>query len=350
LIDRRKFLLTPLALARAANAAPNLLLITPSGWRGQAVPWDGAPDLTAPNLEEFGKQSVVFSRTYCASPKPDLAQTALLTSKFPHAAKLDDAPLRQLKKVTPEEAIQAFEKTPFAIQVTFLDPPSLHPPNEARVHPRGNVPPGVETVARRALSRFYGHCNAIDESIGEILAALDQRKLADDTIVVFTSDCGQQLGSHRVEGSGVFFEESIRIPLAIRYPRKLTPDARDLATQVDIMPTLLTLCGMEIPEGIQHNIQGVDLFGKTPPEVGFSEGKLGEADEWRMMIRGFDKLIATPKGEITHLFNLADDPFELTNLVHDSAQKLNLASLKAQLLAQMKKLGDGLDPSGLRIR
>ena len=66
--------------------------------------------------------------------------------------------------------------------------------------------------------------------------------------------------------------------------------------------------------------------------------------------RGFDKLIATPKGEVTHLFNLADDPFELTNLAHDSAQKLKLASLKAQMLAQMKKLGDGLDPSGLRIR
>jgi arylsulfatase A-like enzyme len=346
LIDRRKFLLTPLSLACAADATPNLVLITPSGWRGQAVPWDGAPDLTAPNLEDFGKQSVVFSRTYCASPKPYLAETALLNSEYPHAAKVGDAPLRELKRCTPEEAIQAFEKTPFAIQVTFLDPPSLHPPNEARVHPRGNVPPGVETVARRALSRFYGHCNAIDESIGRILAALDTRKLANDTIVVFTSDCGQQLGSHRIEGGGIFFEESVRIPLAIRYPRKLKPDARELATQVDIMPTIFALCGTEIPEGVQ----GVDLFGKTPPEVGFSEGKLGEADEWRMMVRGFDKVVATPKGEVTHLFNLADDPFELTNLVHDSAQKLTLASLKAQLLAQMKKLGDGLDPSGLRIR
>ena len=251
-----------------------------------------------------------------------------------------------MKAMTAGEAIQAFGKTPFAIQITFLDPPSLHAPNEATVHPRGNVPPGVETVARRALSRFYGHCSAIDESIGKILGALDTLKLTDDTIVAFTSDCGQQLGSHRVEGSDVFFEESVRIPLAIRYPRKLKPDARDLANQVDIMPTLLTLCGLEIPEGIQ----GVDLFGKTPPEVGFSEGKLGEADEWRMMVRGFDKVVATPKGEITHLFNLADDPYELTNLVHDSAQKLKLASLKAQLQAQMKKLGDGLDPSGLRIR
>jgi arylsulfatase A-like enzyme len=346
LIDRRKFLLTPLALARAADPTPNLVLITPSGWRGQAVPWDGAPDLIAPNLEEFGKQSVVFSRTYCASPKQDLAQTALLTSKYPHAAKVDDEPLRQLKRCTPEEAVQEFVKTPFAVQIVFLDPPSIHQPNTARLHPRGNVPPSTEPVARLALAKFYGHCAAIDESIGKILAALDTLKLADDTVVAFTSDCGQQLGSHRVQGSDVPFEESVRIPLAIRYPRKLKPDAHDLATQVDIMPTLLTLCGLEIPEGVQ----GVDLFGKAPPEIAFAEGKFGEPDEWRMMIRGYDKLIATPKGDVTHLFNLADDPYELTNLVQDSAQKLKLASLKAQLLAQMKKLGDGLDPSGLRIR
>lgn len=346
MIDRRNFLLTPLALACAADPPPNIVLITPSGWRGQAVPWDGVPDLAAPNLEEFGKQSVVFSRTYCASPRPDLGQTALLTSKYPHAAKVDDAPLRELKKCTAEEAIQAFEKPPFAVQVLFLDPPSLHPPNEAIVHPRGNVPTGVETVARRALSRFYGHCTAIDESIGKILATLDKLKLTDDTVVVFTSDCGQQLGSHRVEGYDVPFEESVRIPLAIRYPRKLKPDARDLASQVDIMPTLLTLCGMEIPEGVQ----GVDLFGKTAPEVGFAEGNLQEEDEWRIMVRGYDKLVATPKGEITRLYNLADDPYELTDLVRDPAQKLKLASLKAQLIAQMKKLGDGRDPSGLRIR
>jgi arylsulfatase A-like enzyme len=346
LIDRRTFLLTPLALACAADPAPNLVLITPSGWRGQAVPWDGVPDLAAPNLEEFGKLSIVFSRTYCASPRPDLGQTALLTSKFPHAAKPDDEAVIRLKRLDADEAMKAFEKPPFAVQIAFLDPPSLHQPNTASLHPRGNVPPSTEPVARLALAKFYGHCTAIDESIGKILAALDKLKLTDDTVVVFTSDCGQQLGSHRVEGYDVPFEESVRIPLAIRYPRKLKPDARDLASQVDILPTVLALCGMEIPEGVQ----GVDLFGKTAPEVGYAEGKLQDQEEWRVMVRGYDKLVATPKGEITRLYNLADDPYELTDLVRDPAQKLKLASLKAQLLAQMTKLGDGRDPSGLRIR
>ena len=186
----------------------------------------------------------------------------------------------------------------------------------------------------------------MDSALREILDVLDKLSLAQDTVVAFTSDCGQQLGSQGLYGAGVAFEESIRIPLAIRYPRKLKPEARDLASQVDIMPTLLALCGMELPEGVQ----GVDLFGKTVREVVYTEGKFGEPDEWRMLLRGYDKIVATPKGEITHLFNLADDPFEVTNLAHDPAQKLNLASLKAQLLAEMRKLGDGMDPSGLRKR
>jgi arylsulfatase A-like enzyme len=339
-------LFTPLAFASAAGRSPNLVLIVASGWRGQAAPWDGDPDLTAPNLEKFGKQSVVFSRTYCCCPKSDLAQTALLTAKFPHAAKAGDEALGRLSKLTPDAAIKAFEKTPFAVEVVFPDPQNIRQPNAASLHPHGNVPSAEEPSARQELAKFYGRCAAIDHDLGRIFAALDRLNLSEETVVAFTSDCGQQIGSQGLEGNGVPFEESVRIPLAIRDPRILKPDARDLASEADIMPTLLTLCGAAIPEGVQ----GQDLFGKTPPEVVFAEGKLQEEDEWRMLVRGYDKLIATPKGAVTHLFNLADDPYEMTNLAHDPAQKLKLASLKAQLAAQMQKLGDGMDPSGLRKR
>ncbi len=303
-----------------------------------ATPWDGDPNLSAPNLEKFGKQSVVFSRTYCASPKPDLALTALLTAKFPHAARADDKALGRLK---PDADSKAFETTPFAVRISLQ---SLGGPGRGLIHMRRNVPSDKEPAERAELANFYGACSNVDSALGEILGALDKRNLAQDTVVAFTSDCGQQLGSQGLDGAGVAFEESVRIPLAIRYPRKLQPEARDLASQVDIMPTLLALCDMEIPDGVQ----GQDLFSKTPPELVFAEGNF--QGDWRMLVRGYDKLIATPKGGVTHLFNLANDPYELTNLAGDPAQKLKVASLKAQLLAQMKKLGDGMDPSGLRKR
>ncbi len=339
-------MLTPLALTRAADRGPNLLLITAGGWRGQATPWDADPDIVAPNLAKFGKQSVVFSRTYCASPKPDLAQTALLTAKFPHAAKPDDETLGHTKKMSLDGAVNAFEKAPFAVHLVLPEAQNLRQPNAASLHVRGNVPSAAEPAARQQLAKFYGRCAAADDDLGRIFAALDRLNLSQDTVVAFTSDCGQQLGSHGLEGNEVAFEESMRIPLAIRYPRTLKPDARDLATQVDILPTLIALCGAEIPEGVQ----GHDLFGKNPPEVVFAEGNLGESGEWRMLIRGYDKILATPKGEITALFNLAEDPLETTNLAKDPSQKLKLASLKAQLQVQMKTLSDGMDPSGLRKR
>ena len=336
-LARRTFLFAPLALGRAAESVPNLLLVTATGWRGQATPWAGDPDLVAPNLKTFAGQSVVFSRAYSCCPKPDVAQKALLTSKFPHAARDNDEKLGGLKSA------EAFANFPFAVRISLASPGG---PGPGRVHMRGNVPSRNEPQARADLTIFYGGRKNDDDKFGEILQDLEKRNLSQNTVVCFTSDCGQQLGSQGLSGDNVPFEESVRIPLAIRYSSKLKPEARDLASQVDIMPTLATLCGLEIPGGVQ----GVDLFGKTPTEVIGSEGKLGEPDEWRMLLRGYDKLVATPKGEITHLFNLADDPLELTNLAHDPAQKLKLASLKAQLFAQMKKLGDGYDPSGLRTR
>lgn len=304
------------------------------------MPWAEDPDLVAPNLKKFGEQSVVVARAYCCSPKPELAQTALATSRFPHAANLHDQALGGLQ-TRPLDG--AFKKTPFAVRISLA---SRGGPGLGPVHLRGNVPSQNEPHARATLANFYGARKNDDAMLGEILATLDKLNLARDTIVCFTSDCGQQLGSHGIDGGEVPYEESVRIPLAIRYPRKLEPGMRDLASQIDILPTLLALQGVEIPD----KAQGVDLFGKSPREVVFAEGKLGEAEEWRMLLRGYDKVIATPKGDITSLFNLADDPLEMTDLVHDPAQKLMLASLKAELLAQMKKLYDGMDPSGLRRR
>lgn len=273
MIGRRTFLLTPLlfkAVMFAADAAPNILLILARGWRGRSEP----------NLQAFSAQGVVFARAYSCCPKPELAERALLTSRFPHGASEHNQPL--LKAVT-------------------LD-------------------------ARMA-----------DAKLGDILSELDKRNASRDTIVCFTADSA---------ADDVPLEKSLRIPLAIRYPRKLQPAVRDLASQVDIVPTLLALRGDEIPEGVQ----GIDLFGKTVREVVFAEGKFRTPEEWRMLVRGYDKVVATSKGEVTGLFNLADDPLETNNLVGDPAQKLRLASLKAQLLAEMKKLGDGMDPSGLRRR
>jgi arylsulfatase A-like enzyme len=144
------------------------------------------------------------------------------------------------------------------------------------------------------------------------------------------------------------------MPLAIRYPRVLTGASQNdmLVSQVDIMPTLLKWCGAAIPESVQGRDLSALLASRPGerPDAVYAEGRLGHKDEWRMLVRGYDKLVVDMEGTVTHLFNLADDPYELTNLANVSAQQLKRDSLLAIERQWMKQLGDGVDASGLRKR
>ena len=117
-----------------------------------------------------------------------------------------------------------------------------------------------------------------------------------------------------------------------------------LVSTVDLMPTLLNLCGVDIPE----NVQGQDI--SVHRESVYSSGKLGEPAEWRMVVRGLDKLVVDRELNVTHLYNLGQDPFEMENLARDVSQDLKRDELKALLKDWMRRSGDGMDPSGLKKR
>jgi arylsulfatase A-like enzyme len=226
--------------------------------------------------------------------------------------------------------------------------------NPASPHMRENVPLAAERQAREELAVFYARARTRDRDIGTVLEALDQPGLAEDIIVVFTSYHGEQFGSHGEWGDDSVFEESIRIPLAIRYPRALRGATRSemLVSQVDLMPTLLKWCGVAVPETVQGRDLSALLQGATAdrPDAIYAAGRLAQKDEWRMLVQGYDKLVADMEGNVTHLYNLAEDPYELTNLVNVSAQQLKRDALVALLRVWMKRLGDGVDASGLRKR
>jgi arylsulfatase A-like enzyme len=370
LIDRRTFLFTPFALAaaRAADRKPNIVLIIAGNWRAQAVPWAGDPDVTAPNLARLGSESVTFSRAYSCSPRSDPARAALLSGRYPHASGPVSNPLarlsaagyrvgvfgdRQMDDVV--SFLHAGDQAPFVVEWTLyngsgfaerFDPDNLHV--------RENVPSTSETNSRRRLADFYGRCPARDREIGVVLAALDRPGMLEDTIVVFASDHGEQFGSHGLQGDDVPYEESARIALAVRYPRAIPKGAANdmLVSQADIVPTLLSVCGVPIP----GEIQGSDLSGQIfeqkgdRPDAVYAEGKLGDKDEWRMLVRGFDKIVTDLEGHVTHLYNLAGDPNELNDLALVSAEQLKRDSLLAEQQVWMRRLGDRVDPSGLRKR
>jgi arylsulfatase A-like enzyme len=242
-------------------------------------------------------------------------------------------------------------RQPFYLYLSFvaphapLTPPARHATyNPAALRLRDNVPKSAEPAARQNLAGYYGLCSAVDENVGRLLAELDDRGLADDTIVVFTSDHGHMLGSQGLDEIDRPYEESSGIPLLIRYPRRIragiTIDA--LISNVDYAPTLLSLCRVEA----QKEMQGVNLAslltsgrGRSPESI-YAEGGIGQPHEWRMIIRGGYKLVVDAALRPTHLYNLSEDPYERENLDAKSSQRGNRDELKALLQRWAARTGD----------
>ncbi|MGH9665877.1 MAG: sulfatase-like hydrolase/transferase, partial [Bryobacteraceae bacterium] len=368
-MERRRFLQSiaagTMAAARpacpSAPPKPNLMILAAGRWPAQALETAGNPDVHLPNLRKLAEGGAAFTRAYAAYPLPDPSRAALLTGHFPHSCgvlhqggtlpsgmtRLSD-PLKRLgyrtgyfgewRAVDPRPREHGFDESgsraedaaaflgrgegPFFVfcALALPDPPALkdtrlYSPGD--MHLRPNVPVGSANRAAAGYAASYTRFSAADGQIGNLLRLLEERGLARDTIAVFTADCGDLLGSHGLDGADSWYEESAGVPLLVRYPRLLKSGKRGLlVSNVDLMPTLLSLCGAPVPDGVQ----GTDLSGpilrsgSNRPESIYAEGALGLPGEWRMIVRGLDKLVVDPSLRVLHLYNLGEDPGEMTDL------------------------------------
>ena len=332
MLHRRDFLKASTVLAtgfaRAAPRNPNLLVILADRYSAQTL---------APSLQRLAKQGVRFERCYTANPLNSPAQAALITGRFPHACGVTTNNVRLPRDQSPiaTQLNQAGYKTAF-IGNWFSDSAPQDSP--------------LDFLKLNKANRFcllLAMDAARDDYLARLLNAMEELHLADDTIVLFTSCYGQG-------GANLPSEESVRVPLIIRCPR-LLPAGRKydfLVSSVDLMPTLLNLCGQPVPD----QVQGQDLStlfangqGARPESI-YAEGQLGEPGEWRMLVRGLDKLVVDRELNVTHLYNLGQDPSEMENLVHDPSHELKCDEMKALLKDWMRRTGDRMDPSGLKKR
>jgi len=133
---------------------------------------------------------------------------------------------------------------------------------------RPNVPQAHYEQARKDLAGYYAHIAALDDCIGSLVQTMEQAGIKDNTILVFTSDHGDMLHSQGRGKKRQPFEESIRVPFLIRFPRGFGNRGQEVDAPIntpDIMPTLLGLCGIGIPPGIEGKDFSVPLHqGRTP--------------------------------------------------------------------------------------
>jgi arylsulfatase A-like enzyme len=416
MLRRREFLKTAAVLTAVRTAwpaparKPNVLFLLASGMRAPALEPAGDWDLRTPNLDSFAKQGARFDRLYAACPVGSPSHAALITGRYPFANGVtrDNARLPLNRPSITEQLKGAGYETGFIGQ-WLLDggPEPFVPPGPRRhgfqywaegsvraegfepglqtglaidflkqnrhnpfylflswgpalkvklnsrssVHLRANVPADYNPDR---VAAYYAMCALLDDSVGHLMRALDEQHLAEDTIVVFTSDCGNMLGSHGLEGANVPFEESVRVPLVVRYPQQIKAGGEhDFPfSNVDLMPTLLSLCGVPVPNDTQgQDLSTILITGRGEhPESVYCLGKLGAEAEWRMVVRGLDKLVVGRDVNVTHLFNLGTDPYEKQNLAQDSTQELKRDALMALLKDWMRRTADRTDPSGLKKR
>jgi arylsulfatase A-like enzyme len=242
------------------------------------------------------------------------------------------------------------------------------------------LPLRSEADWRRMIANYWGLCSLVDTHVGAILDTLAECGLDENTIVVYTSDHGDMMGSHRLLAKCVMYEEAVRVPLLVRLPPQLTGSLRLQETprrvrapvsQIDVVPTLLDLMGQPVPAGLQGEslrplLEGEDRapardvfiewsghnngFGDAIGSVSIPEPmlELASRDEIAAAITDPVRTVVTaegwklnysPLGE-HELYQLDEDPYETHNLAGQPGMKTKMEELAGRIRRWQERTGD----------
>jgi arylsulfatase A-like enzyme len=197
---------------------------------------------------------------------------------------------------------------------------------------------------QRYMQDYLGCIAAVDEGVGRVLDYLEQAGLAENTLVVYTSDQGFYLGEHGWYDKRFMYEESLRMPLLVRWPGVVTAGTgnTDLVNNLDFAPTFLDMAGVDIPEGMQGESLLPLLQGKTPTD--WRESVYYHYYEYPAVhMTKRHNGVRTKRFKLMHyyhdidaweLYDLEKDPRELNNVYSDPAY----VDIGEELKAEMKRL------------
>ena len=248
----------------------------------------------------------------------------------------------------------------------FLDPPkekeALYP--DGSLPPRENVPSATD-AGRRPDDRiwnknswphcrgYHAHVSAIDDELGRIMSTLDELGLAQDTILVYSSDHGTMMGSHGLGSKRQPYEESIRVPFIVRWPGEIPAGAApgNLFGTIDVAPTLCSIAGVSVPgefEGqdfspVLHGQEGPDPEAQLIMHISKEHASHGNQHP-APLFRG----LRTRRYTYAHypdrpwcLFDNNEDPYQLANLIDEPDKAPLRKELDAMLRDLLRQAGDG---------
>ncbi|GAG16029.1 unnamed protein product, partial [marine sediment metagenome] len=183
----------------------------------------------------------------------------------------------------------------------------------------------TESHNRVMRTYYYGKVTLIDDGIGLILKALEDRGLMDNTWIIYTSDHGEMLGDHRLSHKVVFYEGALKIPCIVRPPEGGKGwESSALTDQLDVAATILDIGGAEPFERSDGRslVQNVRATPDTPDGHKGKEAVFSEVNLYSMVLTDRYKMaVNSLTREPLELYDMADDPNELNNLVRDHSLK-----------------------------
>lgn len=241
-------------------------------------------------------------------------------------------------RVAAEEYRSLYDPRQIPLPANFLP---LHPFNNGEMTVRDEKLahwPRTPEEIRRHLHDYYAVISGMDRHIGRLLAKLDETKLSQNTLIIYSSDHGLALGSHGLMGKQSLYDHSMKVPLILAGPN-IPPGRSDaLVYLLDIFPTVCELVGAEVPAGLDGRSFAGALLGR--PRDARDSLFLAYRDMQRSVRDERWKLIRYPEVSVTQLFDLKADPDERSNLASDPAQAPRLAAMLARLRAWQQHYGD----------
>jgi arylsulfatase A-like enzyme len=221
----------------------------------------------------------------------------------------------------------------------------------------------AEFKYQRFMKRYLRTVQAIDDGVGRILDTMDALNIAENTIVIYTSDQGFFLGEHGWFDKRYMYEESLQMPFLVRYPDAIPAGStsRDICCNVDFAPTFLDFAGVEKPSYMQGVSLRPVLEGNTPPnwdQLAYHRywmhndafhgawAHYGVRDQRYKLIYWYNddlgQIGAYPNGAPPEweLFDCDADPHEINNVATDPAYRDVFLSMLEKLDVKMAQIGD----------
>jgi len=186
----------------------------------------------------------------------------------------------------------------------------------------------IDKIRRRQILTLV----ALDRSMGEILAKLKETGEMDNTVIIFLSDNGKHWGEHRLESKSTAYEESVKVPFALRYPALVpTPYIEDkLVANIDIAPTIYDLSETPLPD----NVDGLSMVKLLSGTGEWRDHLLLEAwpdrGHWTAIHTGQYVYIETDN-DLSEFYDLEVDPYQMDNMINDPKYQSKILELKEYL-------------------